>query len=49
MLKLKDEKRELDLVKLALEKSGGNITQAAILLGISRQALYARLRKCNIK
>ncbi|GLL52358.1 sigma-54-dependent Fis family transcriptional regulator [Bacteroides finegoldii] len=49
ILKLKDEKRELDLVKLALEKSGGNITQAAILLGISRQALYARLRKCNIK
>ena len=36
-------------VKLALEKSGGNITQAAGLLGISRPALYARLRKYNLK
>lgn len=49
VMKLKDEKRELEQVKLALEKSGGNITQAAVLLGISRQALYVRLRKYNLK
>lgn len=49
IMKLKDEERELEQVKLALEKTGGNITQAAGLLGISRQALYARLRKHNLK
>lgn len=49
IMKLKDEERELEQVKLALEKSDGNITQAAGLLGISRQALYARLRKYNLK
>ena len=43
------DNNELEQVKLALEKSGGNITQAAGLLGISRQALYARLRKYNLK
>jgi DNA-binding NtrC family response regulator len=35
--------REL-LVELALERSGGNMTQAAALLGTSRQSLYARRR-----
>ena len=49
IMKIRDEERELEQVKLALEKSGGNITQAAGLLGISRQALYARLRKYNLK
>lgn len=49
IMKLRDEERELEQVKLALEKSGGNITQAAGLLGVSRQALYARLRKHNLK
>lgn len=49
IMKIRDEERELEQVKLALEKSGGNITQAAGLLGISRPALYARLRKYNLK
>lgn len=49
IMKIRDDERELEQVKLALEKSGGNITQAAGLLGISRQALYARLRKHNLK
>lgn len=49
IMKLKDEERELEQIKLALEKSNGNVTQAAMLLGISRQALYARLKKFNLK
>lgn len=49
ILKLKDEEREVEQVKLALEKSEGNITQASKLLGISRPALYAKLRKYNLK
>lgn len=49
IMKLKDEERELEQIKLALEKSGNNITQAACLLGISRQALYAKLRKYNLR
>lgn len=49
ILKLKDEERELEQVKFALEKSEGNITQAAKLLGISRQALHAKLKKYNLK
>lgn len=49
IMKLKDEERELEQIKLALEKSNGNVTQAARLLGISRQALYARLKKFNLK
>lgn len=49
ILKLKDEERELEQIRLALEKSNGNITQASRLLGISRPALYAKLRKYNLK
>lgn len=49
IMKLKDEERELEQIKIALEKSNSNITQAARLLGISRQALYARLKKYDLK
>lgn len=49
ILKLKDEERELEQVKFALEKSEGNITQAAKLLGISRQALHAKLKRFHLK
>lgn len=49
IMKLKDEKREVEQIKFALEKAGNNITQASHLLGISRQALYAKLRKYNLK
>lgn len=49
IMKLKDEEREQEQIKLALEKSDGNITQAAKLLGISRQALYAKLKRFHLK
>lgn len=49
ILKLKDEKRELEQIRFALEKSGGNITQAAKLLGISRQALHVKLKRYDLK
>lgn len=49
IMKLKDEERELEQVKLALEKSGSNITQAAKLLGISRQALHTKLKRFHLK
>lgn len=49
VMKLKDEERELEQIKLALDKSDNNITQAAGLLGISRQALYAKLKKYGLK
>ena len=49
IVKLKDGERELEQIKLALEKTGNNITQASRLLGISRQALYARLKKYGLR
>lgn len=49
IVKLKDEQRELEQIKLALEKTGNNITQASRLLGISRQALYAKLKKYRLR
>jgi DNA-binding NtrC family response regulator len=36
---------ERDLVRRALESTGGNKVQAARLLGVSRKRLYAKLRK----
>ncbi len=36
-------------IEQALAQSGGNYTRAAGLLGISRQALYRRIEKYNIK
>lgn len=49
IMKLKDEERELEQIKLALEKTDHNITQTSRLLGISRQALYAKLKKYHLK
>lgn len=49
IVKLRDEQRELEQIKLALEKTGNNITQASRLLGISRQALYAKLKKYRLR
>lgn len=48
-MKLKDEERELEQIKLALVESGNNITRAAKLLGISRQALHVKLRRYKLK
>lgn len=49
IMKLKDEERELEQIKLALERADHNITQTSRLLGISRQALYAKLKKYHLK
>jgi arginine utilization regulatory protein len=36
---------ENDLINQALEETGGNISQAAALLGLPRQTLQYRLRR----
>lgn len=43
------ESKERTAIEQALAQSGGNYTRAAGLLGISRQALYRRIEKYNIK
>lgn len=43
------ESKECTAIEQALAQSGGNYTRAAGLLGISRQALYRRIEKYNIK
>ena len=49
IIKLKDEERDKEQISLALQKSGNNRTQAARLLGISRQALHAKLKRYGLK
>lgn len=48
-MKLKDMEKEKMQISLALEKTKGNITRAATLLGISRTALYGKLKRYNLK
>ncbi|KFZ44467.1 Fis family transcriptional regulator [Smithella sp. D17] len=43
------ESRERDLVRLAMEKSGGNVSKAAAELGISRPTLYQLLTRYGLK
>ncbi|MGA6826459.1 PEP-CTERM-box response regulator transcription factor [Nitrospira sp. NS4] len=43
------ESREKDLVRLAMEKAGGNISRAAAELGISRPTLYQLLARYGLK
>ena len=43
------EHNESELIRQALAKTGGNLSRAAALLGISRQALYRRMEKYNIE
>ena len=43
------EEIELQTIKQALEKYDGNLTQAAVSLGISRPSLYRRMEKFGIK
>lgn len=42
------EANEKSLVTLALERSGGNISRAASVLGITRAALYRRIEKFGL-
>ena len=48
-MKLKNAEKEKTQISLALEKSKGNVTQAAVLLGISRTALYGKMKKYRLK
>ncbi|MDE6787659.1 MAG: sigma-54-dependent Fis family transcriptional regulator, partial [Muribaculaceae bacterium] len=41
--------REKTEIENALTEAGGNLTRAAALLGITRQTLYRRMAKYNIK
>lgn len=47
--KFENEEREIEQIKLALEKSNYNITHAARLLSISRQTLHAKLKRYKLK
>ncbi|HEY5814365.1 MAG TPA: helix-turn-helix domain-containing protein, partial [Terrimicrobiaceae bacterium] len=42
------QQSERSLIFRALEESGGNRTEAARILGISRRTLHRRLRELNI-
>ena len=47
--KMKIEEQEKDSVISALKRTGGNITRAAKLLGVSRRTLYNRMFKYGLK
>ena len=42
------EASERNMVRLAIEQSGGNISHAAGTLGITRAALYRRIEKFDL-
>ena len=42
------QQTERNLIFRALEQSGGNRTEAAKILGISRRTLHRRLKELNI-
>ena len=41
------QEREHDLIRRALQETGGNITEAAVRLGISRRTLHRKLKQQN--
>lgn len=43
------ESKEQATIEMAIAQSGGNLSRAASILGISRQALYRRMEKYGIK
>ncbi|MDE6683269.1 MAG: hypothetical protein K2J87_07575, partial [Muribaculaceae bacterium] len=43
------ESRERESIKEALELAAGNLSRAARILGITRQALYRRIEKYGLK
>ena len=46
---LKDKAEERKRIVMALQTTGGNITRAAKLLGVSRRTLYNRMFKYGLK
>jgi DNA-binding NtrC family response regulator len=42
------EKLERDMIKAALEDSGGNISETARVLGLTRRGLYLKLQRLGI-
>ena len=42
------ERSEESLVREAVERSGGNISAAAKMLGVSRPTLYAKMKKYGL-
>jgi two-component system NtrC family response regulator len=48
-LRASRESREKDLVRLAMEKAEGNVSRAAVELGISRPTLYQLLARYGLK
>jgi DNA-binding NtrC family response regulator len=47
-LKAADESEEERLIHDAMERTGGNISAAAKILGVSRPTLYAKLKKYGL-
>ena len=47
-LKAADESEEESLIRDAMERTGGNISAAAKILGVSRPTLYAKLKKYGL-
>jgi transcriptional regulator of acetoin/glycerol metabolism len=39
---------EVAMVKLALNKSAGNVPQAALLLGLTKASMYRRVEKYGL-
>jgi two-component system NtrC family response regulator len=48
-LRASRDSREKDLVRLAMEKAGWNLSKAAAELGISRPTLYQLLARYGLK
>jgi transcriptional regulator of acetoin/glycerol metabolism len=40
---------ELDLIRQAVERAGGNVTKAARMLGISRTTIYRKLSTAELR
>ncbi|MGK9168545.1 hypothetical protein KXR53_19685 [Inquilinus limosus] len=40
---------ETRVIRLALERTGGNVTAAAAALGISRAMLHRKVRRCGLR
>jgi DNA-binding NtrC family response regulator len=43
------EQMERDLIQAALDRSGGNISESARALGLTRRGLYLKLRRLGLE